>query len=380
MLIYIEKQAKDYSQTKKILEKFKNAEVIFIDNYKNIFDKSYENLSSKKALIIAKLNSNPITEAPSWYGHTKNAYFFKTSLNCIFDCSYCYLKGLFKNENMVIFVNYEDIKNSIKMKVEEQTSPQPSPLGGEGDCTSPQPSPLEERGLGGEVWFYSWDYSDVVWMDVFSGFIEEFVPFFEEFKTPPLVPPLIGEGNNKENINNDSESSSEWQQSWEGGIMMEIRTKSANIKPLLDLWFVPKNTEIAFSLNPQDLIEKYEKWTSSLDDRIKAVNILLEKWFKVWLRFLPLLPVKNYEEKYKEFVEYIKENIDMCKIYSTFASGLLYTKKDYNKIFKKYRDLDILHMLELEDGDFYRESRKVRDTLYWLFKDLDKGCIFCLEN
>jgi hypothetical protein len=40
---------------------------------------------------------------------------------------------------------------------------------------------------------------------------------------------------------------------------MEIRTKSSNIKPLLDLGFVPKNTEIAFSLNPQILIDKYEK-------------------------------------------------------------------------------------------------------------------------
>jgi hypothetical protein len=40
---------------------------------------------------------------------------------------------------------------------------------------------------------------------------------------------------------------------------MELRTKSGNIKPLLDLNFVPKNTEICFSLNPQNLIDKYEK-------------------------------------------------------------------------------------------------------------------------
>jgi hypothetical protein len=39
MIIYIEKQAKEYKQTKKIVEKFKNATIIFIDNYKNLFDK-----------------------------------------------------------------------------------------------------------------------------------------------------------------------------------------------------------------------------------------------------------------------------------------------------------------------------------------------------
>jgi len=42
-------------------------------------------------------------------------------------------------------------------------------------------------------------------------------------------------------------------------VMMEIRTKSTAINSLLSLNFVPKNTEIAFSLNPQILIEKYEK-------------------------------------------------------------------------------------------------------------------------
>ena len=109
MIIYIEKQVKNYPQTKKILEKYKKSQVVFIDHYKNIFDKNYKNLNSKKSLIVAKLSSNAVTEAPVWYWHTKNAYFFKTSLNCVFDCSYCYLKWAFKNENMVVFVNYEDI-------------------------------------------------------------------------------------------------------------------------------------------------------------------------------------------------------------------------------------------------------------------------------
>jgi hypothetical protein len=61
------------------------------------------------------------------------------------------------------------------------------------------------------------------------------------------------------------------------------------------------------------------------------------------------LPVKNYEEIYADFVDYVRENINMCDINSTFASGLLYTKKDYNKILSKYKSLDILHMLELDN-------------------------------
>ncbi|MDP2395909.1 MAG: hypothetical protein Q8S84_09385 [bacterium] len=64
MIIYIEKQAKEYPQTKKILEKFKNSQVIYINNYKNLFDKNYNNIDSKKALIIAKLNTNSVSDAP----------------------------------------------------------------------------------------------------------------------------------------------------------------------------------------------------------------------------------------------------------------------------------------------------------------------------
>lgn len=324
MLIYVEKQALELPQTKKILEKYWKTKIIHIDNYKNIFDKSYKNLDTKKSLILAKLNSKAISEAPAWYGHTFSSYFFKTGLNCVFDCSYCYLKWAFKNDNIVLFLNYEDIKNEIEEKI----------------------SFLEKEHPEAIHWFYSWDYSDIVWIDNLSWFCEEFIPFFEKFSN----------------------------------VMMEIRTKSANVKSFLDLWFVPKNTEISFSLNPKELIEKYEKWTSSLEQRVKAINILLEKWFKVWLRFLPILPVKNYKELYSEFIKYIEENIDMSKIYSSFASGLLYTKKDYNKILQKYPELDILYMLELENWDFYRESKKFRTEVYEMFKRLDKRCIFCLEN
>ena len=325
MLIYIEKQAKDYSQTKKILERYKNAKVIFIDNYKNIFDKNYKNLDTKKALIIAKLNSKSVSRAPCWYWHSESSYFFKTWLNCVFDCSYCYLKWAFKNDNIVLFVNYDDIKNEIEEKISE----------------------LRKELPDSAHWFYSWDYSDIVWIDNLSNFIENFVPFFEKF--------------------------------WDD-VMMEIRTKSSNVKPFLDLWFIPKNTEISFSLNPEILVKKYEKWASSLEKRIEAINILLEKWFKVWLRFLPILPVKNWEEVYSEFIAYIKEKIDISKIYSSFASWLLYTKKDYNKMLQKYPDLDILYMLELENDDFYRESKVFRNKIYTMFKEFDKRCIFCLDN
>ena len=346
MIIYIEKQAKNYKQTKKILKKFSNAKILWIDNYKNIFDKKIaNNVSLKPNFIIAKLNSEVITKAPDWYGHNdKVSFFLKTSLNCIFDCSYCFLKWAFQNDIPVYFVNYEDIKNSIKWKVESlKWKIENWQWNKNDDFELKLKQNLDYKN---KIWFYSSDYSDILGMNNISGYLEEFIPFFEELENT----------------------------------MMEVRSKSANIKPILDLWFVPKNTEFAFSLNPQELIDKYEHWTSSLEDRIKSINILLEKGYKVWLRFLPLLPVKNYKEIYTEFVKEIKQKIDIKKVSSTFVSGLLYTTSDYNNILKKYPKLDILYRLKQDDNLFVRESREMRDFFYNLFESLDKDCYICLDK
>ena len=347
MKIYIEYQAKDYPQTQKIIKKFPHAQIVWIKNYKNIFDKNLPlGVSLKPSFVVAKLTSTSILKAPDGYGHNdKTSYFLKTSLNCIFDCDYCYLKWAFKNDIPVYFVNYDNIKKEIIQLVgyQDDNLDDGSRWSQDDNIELKLHLKLDYKD---KIWFYTSDYSDILWMNGISGFLEEFVPFFEQFDNA----------------------------------MMEIRSKSANIKPILDLWFVPSNTEFAFSLNPQQLIDKYEKWTSSLKSRIQAINTLLDKWYKVWLRFLPCLPVKNYEKIYSELVNYIKLNIPIEKVSSIFVSGLLYTKQDYKKMLKKMPNLDVLYFLEEEDEYFVRESRKARDFFYTLFRSLDKNCFICLDS
>lgn len=317
MIAYIEENLKD----NEIIKKLNIDDKIYIKNYKNIFDKNFPSWKKEKAIIFAKLDNNCLTKTPLWYGHEQFAYFFKNSLNCIFDCRYCFLKGAFKTDIPVFFLNYDDMKDRIIQALKNFNKPYP-------------------------LWFYSSNYSDNLAMNRFSNFIEEFVPFFEKLD----------------------------------GAMMEVRTKSSNIKPLLDLWFIPKNTEIAFSLNSQELIEKYERWTASLDDRLEAINILLEKWFKVWLRFLPLLPVKDYKKIYSQFIDYISKKVDISKIYSFFVSGLLFTKSDYNTMLKKDPHFDLLYYLKESKDWFVREEEEVRKYFYTLFQKLGKNCKICLDK
>lgn len=320
MFFYVEEKLKDSLLLIKNLNRYKNAKIFYINNYKNILDKKMPFSNNQDIIIFAENKSKNLFEAPKWYGHEDFSYIFKNSLNCIFDCRYCFLKWAFKNSFKVFFLNYDNMKQDIIEAV----------------------SNFKENY---KLWFYSSDYSDNLAMNLFSWFLNEFVPFFEYLN----------------------------------GAMLEIRTKSWNIKDILDLWFVPKNTEFAFSLNPQEIIEKYEIWTFDLQSRIKAINNLLQNGYKVWLRFLPLLPVKNYKNIYWKFVDYIKNNINMDEINSCFVSWILFTKDDYKTFLKKDPYFDLLYYLRQENDWFVRTDKKFREYLYGLFKDLYNDCKICLE-
>ncbi len=321
MIIYIEKKLKENKIVKNIISKFPNSQILEIDNYKNIFDKNFS-WKISKSIVIASVK-NAITEIPENYWHNWVGYFLKNSLNCVFDCKYCYLKWAFKNNNVqVFFVNYDDIKSQILDKIKERKD--------------------EET-----IWFYTSDYSDNLATDNLTNFCEEFVPFFDSLKN----------------------------------VKAEIRTKSINIWNILKL-NPSKNIEIAFSLNPSEVIEKYELKTPALDLRIQAINTLLDAGWQVWVRFLPLLEIENYKEIYENFLREVVKKIDFSKVYSVFIGWLLYTKDDYNKILKKEPHLDLLYKLEDSRDGFVREKREVRDYFYKLFDEMisNKECQKCLDD
>ena len=128
MILYIEQQILDHPRTIQICNYFPKAQKITIQHYKNIFDKTFPKIPptplsqggvAKNILVLAKLTGSAISQAPDWYGHAQEWRFFKTTLNCLFNCDYCYLKGAFKNDFPVVFVNYEEIGEQIKIKNEE---------------------------------------------------------------------------------------------------------------------------------------------------------------------------------------------------------------------------------------------------------------------
>ena len=109
-IIYIENAVKNLARVKKIVKRFKNPSIIYIDKYTEVFNRKNQNFTMQKtnpAIILAKKYGNFLLETPKNYSiGRKNNYYFSYMYNCIFDCRYCFLQGLYKSSNLVIFVNY----------------------------------------------------------------------------------------------------------------------------------------------------------------------------------------------------------------------------------------------------------------------------------
>lgn len=121
--IYVEKQAVDYPMTKEILNKFPNSTIITIKHYKDIFNRAGQDSyiqNQSKSLILAVNNGNKIFEAsPVCQDFGMGAFYYaESAMNCIYSCDYCFLKGMYKTSNVVIFVNYEDYLNECQKRLE----------------------------------------------------------------------------------------------------------------------------------------------------------------------------------------------------------------------------------------------------------------------
>ena len=103
--VYAEKEVwNDYWQ-----EQFRTTP-IFINHYKDIFNRSHQNFAAQKkapALILAKKTGTLIYKGAPVCQSFGNEHFYYTScmMNCIYHCDYCYLQGMYPSGHVVVFVN-----------------------------------------------------------------------------------------------------------------------------------------------------------------------------------------------------------------------------------------------------------------------------------
>ena len=309
--IYVEKKILDNKNTLEILSKFRDAKIIEIDNYKEVFSSNNQDFHLQKLgqnLILASNKPNMIYEGAVVCEDFENDNFYYTSsiINCVYDCEYCYLQGVYSSGNIVIFVDIEKVFEEVEELYNK---------------------------LKSLYLCVSYD-TDLLAIENICSFSEKWYHFIKDKKN----------------------------------LKIELRTKSANIDKFLNL-DVLDNFIIAFTLSPEGIALKNEKYTASLKNRVKAIKELQNKGWKVRICIDPLIYTDDFEKNYSEMIEYLFSEIDKNKVIDV-SIGVFRTSKEYlKKMRNQNKKSEILYYpFECIDG-VYTYSDKLKSYMIDFIKE-----------
>lgn len=123
---------------------------------------------------------------------------------------------------------------------------------------------------------------------------------------------------------------------------MEIRTKSANIQTVENLQ-VTDNTTFAFTINPQEVIDMWEKKTPTALKRMEAAKTLIEKGWRVGLRIEPIILFDNWEKVYVQFFHELNSIVPLSGFYNIFYGIFKMPSAYFTKIQKMYPESSLYH-------------------------------------
>jgi len=258
-IIYLEEAVSQHPHAREVINRFPKATVIPCENYKEIFNPGGQNFrlqKNKPSLILAQKTGRFALPIPESYGiGGKHNFYFSHMLNCIYDCRYCFLQGMYPSAHYVLFINFEDFLADINAK-SIQCVPEPS-------------------------WFFSGYDCDSLALDQISNFVPSFLPYF---KDNPLA-------------------------------HLELRTKSVNVQSILKHEPLA-NIITAFSFTPDELGKQIEKGVPTVSSRIKAMQKLTQAGWSVGLRFDPIIDCEDFDKRYSKLFQDIFSQIPTDKIHS----------------------------------------------------------------
>lgn len=114
-------------------------------------------------------------------------------------------------------------------------------------------------------------------------------------------------------------------------VILELKTKSDNVKYMLENDY-PPNIITTWSLNPQIIIEKEERLTASLEERIKAAKKIHDKNRLVGFHFHPMIWYKDYKIDYKEIFDTLLKEFDPDRVAMVSLGTLTFIKPVIKKL------------------------------------------------
>ena len=283
-VIYVEREVRQHPRSQIIINKFPRATIVECDRYSEVFNRRTQNFRLQKqrpSLILANKHQGQVMPAPAGYSFgCDHNYYFSHMLNCIYDCRYCFLQGMYRSANYVVFVNYEDFVAEIDR--------------------------IQSK-IGQPTWFFSgYDGDSLAWEPV-TGFVEYML---EQFRTRPEC-------------------------------YLELRTKSTQVRTLLSESAM-ENVVVAMSLSPQEIIDWLEHKTPSLDKRLKSLQQCQQHGWPIGLRIDPVIGCVDYRAIYRRFFQQVFNVLDPARIHSVTLGNFRLPNEYFKRLKQLYPDEPLL--------------------------------------
>ncbi len=285
-IVYVEQEVRNHPRTQAILKRLKNATIVSIERYGEVFNPKAQNFRLQKnnpALIIAQKHKGHVLPAPEGYGvgSDKNFY-FSHMLNCLYDCRYCFLQGMYRSAHYLLFINYEDFVSDIQHIAQQQPND--------------------------DYWFFSGYDCDSLAMEPITHFSDYIVDAFKHIPNAYL----------------------------------ELRTKSTQIRHLLQKTPNPKIIN-AFSFTDQYSHQQLEKGVPSINKRLEAMKKLQDHGWILGLRFDPLIYHAHYHQHFKQLLSDIFSSIDAKRLHSVSLGVFRLPRQTFKNMLDLYPSEKLFH-------------------------------------
>lgn len=293
--IYIENDIKDHPRTREILSKCSWRGIFYIDRYLKIFGRKKQDIHfqmKNRSLILARASGELLYRGSPMcqdYGR-KQFYYTSTMKNCLYDCEYCYLKGMYDCGYIVIFVNIEDVFAQAERRLDLLAD--------------------------GERMYLSVSFdTDLYSFESLSGYCGLWKEFAREHP----------------------------------GAEIEIRTKGAP-SPDGDEGEVP-NLIHAYTLSPQQIIDRFEHNTAPLSARIRSVARMLSSGGTVRICIDPIIYVRDWKELYGSLIDSMARAFDIDRVMD-FGIGTFRISREYLKRLRRAEPHSeaVWYPFEIKDG------------------------------
>jgi spore photoproduct lyase len=261
--ILIDQGLEDHEYTREILRKLPNVPIQMLNDDSNqLNDISIKD--GKSVLHISSYKGQFCKACPgtSIQYICCNYQIINEMSGCPMDCSYCILQSYRNTRTLTVYVNYDKIFSEIDALIQSF------------------PERIIRIGTG--------ELADSMALEGITGLSGRLLPYFRSKKN----------------------------------VFFEIKTKTNHINFLTKFAQQVENVVFSLSINPDQVVEKYELRADSFGARLGAAQKAQELGFKLAFHFDPIIHHRNWEENYSEIIAQLFGRIESQNIVWISIGGL----------------------------------------------------------